>query len=378
MSLKSVPASFWRGGTSNALVFRAEDLPAIRADWDPILLAAMGSPDPNGRQLDGMGGGISSLSKICVLAPPSREDADVDFTFGQVPVGPGPVDYGGNCGNMISAVGPAAIDLGYVAFPPDGTARVRIHNTNTGKIIVSHFPVRDGAAEAEGALAIDGVAGTAAPIRLEFLAPGGAKTGRLLPTGSPSDVLATPDGPVRTSLVDAANPCVFVTASDLGKTGAEAPEALAKDVAFMRRMEDIRRAGSVRIGLAADLEAAGRIPSIPKVAIVASPVDATSLSGAMIAAEEVSLMVRMLSMEQPHRAVPITGSICLALAARVPGTVVAEVCSTASGPLTFSHPSGTILVDAEAAERGGQWEAISGSVYRTARKLFSGAVFYRG
>lgn len=377
MSLHDLPATFWRGGTSKAVVFRIEDLPPDRADWDAILLAVMGSPDPNGRQLDGMGGGLSSLSKVCVIGPPTREDADVDFTFAQVPVGPGPVDYGGNCGNMISAMGPAALDLGYVSGPRDGMAEIRIHNTNTARIIVSHFPVQDGVALTEGALAIDGVAGSAAPIRLEFLAPGGARTGQLLPTGAPVDDLILDGRTIRASLIDAANPCVFVTARDFGLTGAEHPETLAKDATFLSRMEALRRAGSVRMGLTPDLAAAAALPSIPKVAIVAPPTDATLLSGDRLSASDVSIMVRMLSMEQPHRAVPITGAICLALAARVPGTLPSELCAGDDGPLTISHPSGTTLVEARIDTSGEQPRAISGSVYRTARKLFSGRVHFR-
>ena len=377
MKLRDLPAAFWRGGTSNAVVFRIEDLPEDRGDRDAVLLSAMGSPDPYGRQLDGMGGGLSSLSKVCIIGPPTRPDADIDFTFAQIPVGPGAVDYGGNCGNMISAAGPAALDFGYVPPPSGSEAVIRIHNTNTGKIIVSQFPVRDGALAADGDLAIDGVAGTAAPIKLSFTEPGGAKTGRLLPTGAPVDDLRIEGRTYRASLIDAANPCVFVAAHDLGKTGAELPEALAADPDFPRVMEQIRRAGSVRMGMAADTDAAGALPSIPKVAMVAAPRDALLVSGAQQPGAGVSIMVRMLSMEQPHRAVPITGSICLAIAARIPGSVPAALCATAKGPITISHPSGSTLVEADVSMQGGHPVAISGSVYRTARKLFSGRVHYR-
>ena len=251
MALRSaeLPATFWRGGTSKAVVFRRADLPQDQGEWDAVLIAAMGSPDPYGRQLDGMGGGISSLSKVCILGPASRDDADVDFTFAQVPVGPGPVDYGGNCGNMISAMGPAALDLGYVAPPRGGMAHIRIHNTNTGKIIQSHFPVENGLLAVGGDLVIDGVSGHAAPIRLEFLNPGGAKTGRLLPTGRAVDHVTIGGQRIAVSLVDAANPCVFVAAEDLGKSATEHPDDLAVDQDFMQRMEEIRRAGSVRVQL---------------------------------------------------------------------------------------------------------------------------------
>ena len=187
MPLLSFPAVFMRGGTSRAIMFHARDLPE-RAGWDPIFLAAMGSPDPNGRQLNGMGGGISSLSKVCVLAPSDRMDADIDYTFAQVQIRDPRVDYRSNCGNMSSAVGPFAVDEGIVR-PNGDAAVVRIFNTNTGKIIRSTFPLEDGRAATDGDLAIPGVAGTGAPVRLDFLAPGGATTGKLLPTGKAMDRL---------------------------------------------------------------------------------------------------------------------------------------------------------------------------------------------
>src|SRR5665213_1205808 len=182
-------AVFMRGGTSKAVMFRRDDLPADPKDWDPIFLEVMGSPDPNGRQLDGMGGGISSLSKICVIGPSSRPDADVDYTFAQIGVRDTFVDYGANCGNMSSAVGPFALEEGLVPAPKGGEASIRIHNTNTSKIIVARFPTENGLLAAAGDIAIDGVAGQAAPIRLEFLDPGGARTGKLLPTGNARDEL---------------------------------------------------------------------------------------------------------------------------------------------------------------------------------------------
>src|ERR1700712_5067823 len=211
MPLLSYPAVFMRGGTSRAIVFHAKDLPA-RAGWDPIFLAAMGSPDPNGRQLNGMGGGISSLSKVCILAPSARDDADIDYTFAQVQIREAAVDYRSNCGNMSSAVGPFAVDEGLLR-PNADQAVVRIFNTNTRKIIRSTFPLSDGRAATDGAMAIPGVAGMGAPVRLDFLTPGGATTGKLLPTGHPVDALMVPGmGIVPVSMVDAANACVFVQA----------------------------------------------------------------------------------------------------------------------------------------------------------------------
>ena len=379
MAIHRLPAVFMRGGTSKAVVFRQQDLPADRSEWERIFLSVMGSPDPHGRQLDGMGGGLSSLSKICVVGPPSRPDADVDYTFVQISVDEPLADFSGNCGNMSSAIGPFAVEEGIVPAPRDGEAVVRIHNTNTSKIIVARFPVEQGVLAAHGDMELDGVAGTAAPIRLEFLDPGGSKTGKLLPTGAPTDTLDIPGlGTIEASCIDAANPCVFVVAEDIGKTGVELPDALERDSHFLEVMEQIRLAGSVRMGLAPDLAAAQRIPSIPKVAMVCAPKDALTLSGSTLSAKDTDINIRMISVGQPHRAVPITGAICLAVAARVAGTVPSRLCRAAAGPIRIGHASGTILVDAAVSQAtDGTPTAEYGAVYRSARRLFEGSVLYR-
>lgn len=379
MHLARIPAVFMRGGTSKALMFRASDLPADRAVWDAIFLAAMGSPDEYGRQLDGMGGGLSSLSKVCIIGPSSRGDADIDYTFAQVVVDQAHVDYGGNCGNMSSAIGPFAIEEGLVEAPRDGEAAVRIHNTNTGKIILSRFPVVDGVLAPDGDFTLDGVSGTAAPIKLEFLDPGGAKTGVLLPTGSPLDELEVEGlGIVAASCVDAANPSVFIAAESLGKTGTELPEALQRDKDFLNRMEAIRRAGSVRMGIALDLDAAGKITSVPKVAIVCPPREAVTLSGRTLAPADADIGVRMISVGLPHRAVPITGAICLAVAARVPGSIPHALCASTEGPIRVGHASGTTTVDAEVVNGSdSRPKALYGAVFRSARRLFEGNVLAR-
>lgn len=371
-------AVFMRGGTSKAVMFRREDLPENIGDWDPIFLQVMGSPDPNGRQLDGMGGGISSLSKICIIGRSGRPDADVDYTFAQIGVRDTFVDYGANCGNMSSAVGPFALDEGLVAAPSGSEAAIRIHNTNTSKIIVSRFPVEHGALAASGDMEIDGVAGTAAPIRLEFLDPGGARTGKLLPTGRPRDDLDIKGlGIVRVSCIDAANPCVFIDASALDKSGDELPAALDRDVEFLQRMEDIRCAASVKMGIAPDIEQARRMTGIPKIAIVSGPRSGRTLSGRGLTASDADIWVRMISVGQPHLAVPITGAICLAVASRVPGSIPAEL-NKSSGPTRIAHPSGVTLVDAGVSFSGaGTVQADYGAVYRSARRLFEGHVVYR-
>jgi 2-methylaconitate isomerase len=371
-------------------MFRAADLPAERELWTPIFLGVMGSPDPNGRQLDGMGGGISSLSKICVVGPPTRAGADIDYTFAQVSIKDASVDYSGNCGNMSSAVGPFALDEGLVkAGDAAGEATVRIHNTNTHKMIIARFPLDGGRAAVDGDFRLPGVAGTGAPVRLDFLEPGGAGTGQLLPSGNPIDALEA-DGArgIEVSMVDAANPCVFVAADSLGASGVEMPDELEANGALLRRLEAIRIAASLRMGIAKTAEAAARIPSIPKVAMVAPAREARTLAGERLAARDADVTVRMISIGQPHRAVPLTGAMCLAVAARIDGTVVNRIARPSASPgdpVRIAQPSGVTVVGAAVRHDGDgerlheryKWFAESATVYRTARRLMEGWVFVR-
>ena len=368
-----------RGGTSKGIIFRAEDLPRDRSTWGPIFLAAMGSPDPSGRQLDGMGGGLSSLSKVCVVGPPTRSDADVDYTFAQVAIDQSTVDFGANCGNMTSAIGPFALDEGLVPPPSGDEAVVRLHNTNTGKIIVSRFPVKDGRAAVEGDLAIDGVAGTAAPIRLNFADPAGSKTGALLPSGKVADTFEVPGfGAVRVSLIDAANPTVLVAASDVGMSGSESPLAIERDRDLMDRLETLRHISSVVMGIAPDLESAARIVSTPKIGMLSASTETTLLSGRTMAADEVDILVRAISVGQPHRAVPLTVALCLAVACRISGTVAHRLVRSgaATAPVRIGHPSGSILVTAAVTETDKGYAVPFATIYRTARRLFQGEVLY--
>jgi 2-methylaconitate cis-trans-isomerase PrpF len=380
MNRHRLPAVFMRGGTSKALMLHRHDLPAEQRDWDPVFLRAMGSPDPNGRQLDGMGGGISSVSKVCVLSRSARPDADIDYTFAQVMVKDPHVDYGGNCGNMSSAVGPFAVDEGLVEVA-DGQATVRIYNTNTDKIIHSTFPVHGGQAVEAGELSIPGVAGTGAPIRLDFLSPGGASSGRLLPTGNVVDRVDVPGlGPVEVSMVDAANACVLVAASSLGLAGIEMPADLEADAVILERLSAIRLQASVAMGLARTIEEARSRSVVPFVGFVAPPLDARTLSGDALAAATVDLTARMISNGQPHRALPLTASLCIAVAASIEGTVAWRArkagAAATTDSLRIAMPSGVLTVGAQVECRAGQWEARRGSFYRTARRLFDGAVYY--
>jgi 2-methylaconitate cis-trans-isomerase PrpF len=315
-----------------------------------------------------------------VLAPSARDDADVDYTFAQVMIREARVDYRQNCGNMSSAIGPFALDEGLVTASGE-TATVRIFNTNTQKIIHGTFPVEDGRARYDGDLSIPGVGGTGAPIRLDFLAPGGATTGRLLPSGAALDRLEVPGlGTIEASLVDAANAAVFVRARDVGLNGTELPEALESRPEVLARLDAIRRAASVRMGIAPDEEAARKVTSVPFIAVVAPSIDGPSLSGETVRAAEMDLVARVISNGQPHRALPLTVSLCTAVAARIAGTVVAEALSPAAGKgaLRLGMPSGVLTVGAEVEREGGEWVARAGSFYRTARRLFEGRVLVPG
>jgi 2-methylaconitate cis-trans-isomerase PrpF len=375
-----IPAVFMRGGTSNAIVFNARDLPSDRALWDDIFLAAIGSPDPYGRQLDGMGGGISSLSKVCVVGPSSRADADIDYTFAQVSVKEAKVDYSGNCGNMSSAMGPFAIDEGLVRAS-GREALVRVHNTNTRKIIWARFDLDDGLAAVDGELSIPGVAGTGAPVRLEFREPGGATTGKLLPTGNVRDVLDVPGyGKFTVSMVDAANAACFVRADELGITGTEMPEALDANTALLDKLAAIRIAASIAMGISSTPDEAKAKKVVPFIGFVSGPQHAPTLTGQPISADDVDLTGRMISTGQPHRALPLTGSLCMAVAARLEGSVVHAVTRKAAdgeAPIRIAMPSGILTVAATVKKQNGEWFAEQGAFYRTQRRLFEGQVCVR-
>ena len=380
MQQSRLRAVFMRGGTSKAVIFHREDLPKDQAAWAPIFRAVMGSPDPYARQLDGMGGGVSSVSKVCVVGPSTHLDADVDYTFAQVAVKDGQVDFSAICGNMCSAIGPFAVDEGLLPCPMDGSAIVRIHNTNTGKLIHAHFHVQGGAAAVVGEMTLDGVAGAGASIRLDFLHPGGPSTGYLLPTGHACDTLEVPGvGAVTASLVDAANPCIFVEARSLGATGIELPGEIERNPELLRKLEAVRRAAAVAMGLASDTEAASLMVSLPLIALVAPPADAPLLSGAVLGAGEADILVRMMSTGQPHRAVPLTGALCLAVACRIPGSLPARmvVATAHDQDIRIGHPSGVIVVAASVELQGETVKARHASAYRTARRLFKGEVYYR-
>ncbi len=378
MEQLSCAAVFMRGGTSKGLFFRAGDLPSDAVARERFLLRAIGSPDPNGRQLDGMGGGISSLSKVMIVSRSGREGVDVDYDFGQIAVGEPVIDGKANCGNLSAAVGVFAVEAGLVT-PPDGEAVLRMFNVNTRKRVDCVLQIAGGHARVHGDCAIAGVAGSGAPIRLDFLEPGGAATGALLPTGAPVDMLELPDGTsVAASIVDATNLCVFVRAADMGLAGTELPTEFRGNLPAISRFEAIRCAAAVKAGVAATAQEAIRSSRTnPKVAMVAAAADAPTLSGEGLRADECDIQVRMISMGAPHLAIPLTGALCAGVAAQVPGTLVRECARPVAAGAAFrvGHGSGVLPVEAVVSRRSDGWFAERASVFRTARMLMEGRVF---
>ena len=377
MQQRKIPAVFMRGGTSKALMFHRRDLPSDTSLWPELFVAALGANDPYGRQLDGMGGGISSLSKVCVVSPSERPGADIDYSFFQLNPTTDLVDLSASCGNMSAAVGPFAVDEGLVSSV--GTeARVRIFSTNTTRMIHSSFSVDQGEAVVDGKMSLPGVAGLGSPVRLEFKNPGGGATGHLLPTGKPIDEIRLPGGTsIEASMADAGNPCVFVQARDLGLTGTEMPDDIQRNPQILECLEVIRCRASVSMGIARDIGEASRIAGIPKVAFLSPAQDMTTLAGDTVSAAECDILVRMISLGQPHRAIPVTGALCIAATARIDGSLVSRMLDTTCGSsdLRLAHPSGVTNVDAQLERQDGSWYAASATISRTARRLMDGYVY---
>jgi 2-methylaconitate cis-trans-isomerase PrpF len=377
--VKPLQISVLRGGTSRGIFFRASSLPRERERIEPILRDVFGSPDM--RQINGLGGATPNTSKAAIIGPPSREDADVDYTFAQLDIKSPLVDWGGNCGNISSAVGPFAIDAGFVAAR-EGETVVRIHNTNTHKIIVAHVPVHDGRAVRHGDYAIPGVPGTGARVDLEFTDPAGSVTGKLLPTGRAVDEIELADGRrVRASLVDAGNPCVFVLASDIGATGTETPAEIEKNAAVADTLEEIRAIAAELMGIVpARDDALAKSPGLPKVAMIAPPAEYSASTGEPVRADDVDLVVRSMSMQTAHRSLQVTGAICIGAAAATPGTLVNEVTRHASerperDRVRIGNPYGPMDVVVSSHYRGGEVVIESVRIGRTARHILDGTVW---
>ncbi|TKS52896.1 2-methylaconitate cis-trans isomerase PrpF [Luteimonas yindakuii] len=379
------PATYMRGGTSKGVFFRLDDLPeAARmpgAARDALLMRVIGSPDPYGKHTDGMGGATSSTSKCVIIAPASVPDHDVDYLYGQVSIDSAFVDWSGNCGNLSTAVGPFAIANGFIdpaRLPRDGVFAVRIWQANIGKTIVCHVPVANGEVQETGDFELDGVTFPAAEIVLEFIDPSdeGEGGGALFPTGNVVDTLEVPGvGPLQATMITAGIPTVFVNAADIGYTGTELQPAVNGDPDALARLEAIRVAGALKMGLIGDAQEAATRQHTPKVAFVAPPADYVASSGRRVAAADIDLNVRAMSMGKLHHAMMGTAAVAIATAAAVPGTLVNSAAGGGErSAVRFGHPSGTLRVGAEAARVDGNWEVTRAVMSRSARVLMEGMV----
>lgn len=372
---RTVPCYFMRGGSSRGGFFLSDELPANPRERAALLLAAYGSPDL--RQIDGIGGSDPLTSKAAIIAPSDRPDADVEYTFVQVGIDTAQIGIGGNCGNMIAAVGPYAMLRGLVPTTAPETA-IRIFTTNTGQVVTARIPVCDGAPAIEGDCRIPGVPATGARIGLDFGDCAGAVSGKLLPTGKPRDVIDLGGKTVEVSLVDAATAFVFVRAADIGASGTESAVEIAADTALQQHLEDVRGWAATVLGLAvAPTEAKKMSPNVPRVIMVAPPQDYAVPEGGKVRAGDADLCVRQMSMQRPHKALAVTGSVCTAVAATIDGTVVAECAAARTGAdIRLGHPSGVLQVRARISRDGnGEYTVEGAEVERTARLIMAGALF---
>lgn len=381
-----IPATYMRGGTSKGVFFKLQDLPSKAQQpgsyRDAVLLRVIGSPDPYASQIDGMGGATSSTSKTVILSKSTRPGHDVDYLFGQVSIDKSFVDWSGNCGNLSSAVGPFAIRNGLVdaaKIPTNGVATIKIWQVNIEKTIIAHVPITEGQVQETGDFELDGVTFPAAEIQIDFIDPAADDEdggGAMFPTGNLSDTLEVPGvGSLQATMINAGIPTIFVNAKDIGYTGTELREAINTDPKALAMFEAIRAHGAVRMGLIKEIaEAAGR-QHTPKVAFVAPPTAYTASSGKQVAAAEIDLLVRALSMGKLHHAMMGTAAVAIATAAAIPGTLV----NTAAGggareSVRFGHPSGTLRVGAQAQQENGQWTVTKVTMSRSARVLMHGWV----
>lgn len=381
-----IAATYMRGGTSKGVFFRLSDLPEVAqtpgAARDALLLRVIGSPDPYGKQTDGMGGATSSTSKVVILSKSERAGHDVDYLFGQVSIDQPFIDWSGNCGNLSAAVGPFAISNGLIdadRIPENGVVTVSIWQANIGKTIVAHVPITNGQVQETGDFELDGVTFPAAEVRLEFLDPAADEEGAggtMFPTGNLVDELDVPGvGKLQATMINAGIPTVFVNARDIGFSGTELQDDINGNADTLAMFETIRAHGALRMGLIANIEEAARRQHTPKVAFVGEAADYTASSGKQVSADSIDLVVRALSMGKLHHAMMGTAAVAIGTAAAIPGTLV----NLAAGggereSVTFGHPSGTLRVGAQAIEENGQWVVKKALMSRSARVLMEGYV----
>jgi probable AcnD-accessory protein PrpF len=381
-----IPATYLRGGTSKGVFFRLQDLPAAAQvpgkARDALLLRVIGSPDPYGKQTDGMGGATSSTSKTVIIAKSSRPDHDVDYLFGQVSIDSAFVDWSGNCGNLSAAVGPFSIAAGLIdpsRVPQNGMAIIRIWQANISKTIIAHVPITDGAVQETGDFELDGVTFPAAEVQLEFMDPAAEEEGAggsMFPTGNVVDDLEVPGiGVLKATMINAGIPTIFLNAEQIGHTGTELQDAINSDPKILAKFETIRAYGAVRMGLIKHIDEATKRQHTPKVAFVAKPSSYVSSSGKQVGTGDVDLLVRALSMGKLHHAMMGTAAVAIGTAAAIPGTLVNLAAGGgARNAVRFGHPSGTLRVGAEATQEGGDWVVKKASMSRSARILMEGWV----
>ena len=385
-----IAATYMRGGTSKGVFFRLQDLPdAAQVPGkarDALLLRVIGSPDPYGKQIDGMGGATSSTSKAVILSKSAKADHDVDYLFGQVSIDKAFVDWSGNCGNLSAAVGAFAISGGLVdagRVPRDGVAVVRIWQANIGKTIIAHVPMSNGEVQETGGFELDGVTFPAAEVQLEFMDPaadeesaGAGASKSMFPTGNLVDELEVPGvGTFKATMINAGIPTIFVNAEDIGYTGTELQDAINGDAKALARFETIRAHGALRMGLIQHIDDAAQRQHTPKVAFVAPAAAYVSSSGKQVVAGDIDLLVRALSMGKLHHAMMGTAAVAIGTAAAVPGTLVSLAAGGgARSAVRFGHPSGTLRVGAEATQADGEWSVTKAIMSRSARVLMEGWV----
>jgi len=381
-----IPATYMRGGTSKGVFFKLDDLPeqaqVAGSARDQILLRVMGSPDPYGKQIDGMGGATSSTSKTVILAKSNQPEHDVDYLFGQVSIDQPFVDWSGNCGNLTAAVGSFAISNGLVdadRIPENGICTVRIWQKNIQKTIIAHVPMRNGQVQEIGDFELDGVTFPAAEVQIEFLDPAddGEDGGAMFPTGNVVDQLDVPEiGSFQATFINAGIPTIFLNAEDLGYEGTELQDHINNDAAALARFEKIRAYGAVQMGLIQDISEAAARQHTPKIAFVSKPKTYSASSGKTVKDSDVDLLVRALSMGKLHHAMMGTAAVAIGTAAAIPGTLV----NLAAGggereAVRFGHPSGTLRVGAQAELSNGQWIVKKAIMSRSARILMQGNVY---
>lgn len=381
-----VAATYMRGGTSKGVFFRLQDLPTIAQvpgpARDALLLRVIGSPDPYGKQIDGMGGATSSTSKTVILSKSTQAYHDVDYLFGQVAIDKPFVDWSGNCGNLTAAVGAFAISNGLIdaaRIPQNGFCTVRIWQANISKTIIAHVPITNGEVQETGDFELDGVTFPAAEVQIEFMNPAADEDGdggSMFPTGNLVDVLDVPGiGSFNATMINAGIPTIFINAEDLGYTGTELQDDINGDNAALAKFETIRAYGAVRMGLISHIDEAITRQHTPKVAFVAKPKTYVSSSGKTVNSDEIDLLVRALSMGKLHHAMMGTAAVAIGTAAAIPGTLVNLAAGGGQkSAVRFGHPSGTLRVGAEASLVDGEWTVVKAIMSRSARVLMEGFV----